>query len=209
MKKYVTFKISNAPFYELELSPSQEKDRVKWVAALQDIVEACKAGTTPVQSMIQQRYQKYLLSLQCKSIEDAAESKTTPQYINIEEINKENVKPLAKPPAKEPVHAVVARAGAKIPSPKTGRGKMRTSPKNSVESLNSSDDEDVRSKENFLFDQQDKMKLVFGSIDRDGNGKIGRNEFATFIDELGVTMAAEEVNMLFDTIDKDGKTFDL
>ncbi len=173
MKKYVTFKISNAPFYELELSPSQEKGRVKWVAALQDIVEAAKSGTTPIQNMIQQRYQKYLLSQQCRSIEEAAENKTTaaenkttPQYINIEEMNKENVKPLPKPLPKEPVQAAVAKSGAKIPSPKTGRGKVRLSPKGSTESLNSSDDEDTKSTINFLSDQQDKMKLVFGSIDK-------------------------------------------
>ncbi len=41
-------------------------------------------------------------------------------------------------------------------------------------------------------------------ICQDGNGKIGRDEFAAFIDELGVTMTTEEVAMLFDTIDRDG-----
>ena len=51
--------------------------------------------------------------------------------------------------------------------------------------------------------QRDKVRAVFCSIDKDGNGRIDRDEFFSFLTSLGAKMERREADVLFHGIDKD------
>ena len=55
--------------------------------------------------------------------------------------------------------------------------------------------------------QRDKLKTVFVSIDKDGNGKIDRIEFSAFISGLGPHIDQREASIIFDEIDKGNTQF--
>ena len=49
------FKVTNSPYLELELSAADDHERNAWMDALGEIVNAAKAGTTPVQAILKDR----------------------------------------------------------------------------------------------------------------------------------------------------------
>lgn len=51
--------------------------------------------------------------------------------------------------------------------------------------------------------QRNKLEAMFLSIDKDGNGKINREEFKEYMDSLGTNIDEKETNLMFDSIDKD------
>lgn len=55
--------------------------------------------------------------------------------------------------------------------------------------------------------QREKLQSMFLSIDKDGNGKINREEFKDYIDSLGAKVDEKETNLMFDSIDKDNNNF--
>ena len=49
------FKVSNSPDLEMELSAADDPEKRAWMAALVEVVEAAKSGTTPVQAVLKER----------------------------------------------------------------------------------------------------------------------------------------------------------
>ena len=49
------FKVTNSPYIELELSAADEHERRAWMAALSEVMDAAKSGTTPVQAILKDR----------------------------------------------------------------------------------------------------------------------------------------------------------
>ena len=49
-------------------------------------------------------------------------------------------------------------------------------------------------------EQKDKIRAIFFSIDKDGNGKIDRDEFFEFLQKLGLNMSRREVDLIFENI---------
>ena len=48
------------------------------------------------------------------------------------------------------------------------------------------------------------LRTLFQSIDKDGSGKVDREEFCSYLRVAEPKMSVEEVNTLFDAIDQDG-----
>jgi Ca2+-binding EF-hand superfamily protein len=55
--------------------------------------------------------------------------------------------------------------------------------------------------------QKEKIKLVFFRIDKNGNGKIEKDEFFDFIQGLGLNMPRSETNVIFESVDQDDNGF--
>lgn len=48
------------------------------------------------------------------------------------------------------------------------------------------------------------LRSLFQSIDKDGSGKVDREEFYTYLQVAEPKMTREDINTLFDAIDQDG-----
>ncbi|XP_013390073.1 uncharacterized protein LOC106158567 [Lingula anatina] len=57
--------------------------------------------------------------------------------------------------------------------------------------------------EHVLKKGEDKLKAVFMKVDTNGNGWIDPTEFSTFLKGLGLTLTEKEINLVYNTIDKD------
>ena len=55
--------------------------------------------------------------------------------------------------------------------------------------------------------QRDKVRAVFMDIDKDGNGRIDRDEFFSFLKNLGADISKREADVLFGSLDQDGNQF--
>ncbi|KAK3085218.1 hypothetical protein FSP39_000122 [Pinctada imbricata] len=55
----------------------------------------------------------------------------------------------------------------------------------------------------FLEQERQKLKAIFLKIDKDGNGILSREEFSDFVKTLGLKMAENEIDLVFNTCDKD------
>ena len=62
--------------------------------------------------------------------------------------------------------------------------------------------------DNNLFDvQRDRIKAIFFNIDKNGNGKVDKDEFAAFILGLGAHLGRREIDVIFHTIDEDKNNY--
>ena len=55
--------------------------------------------------------------------------------------------------------------------------------------------------------QRDKVRAVFMEIDKDGNGRIDRDEFFAFLKGLGADVSKQESDLLFAGLDEDGNNY--
>lgn len=55
--------------------------------------------------------------------------------------------------------------------------------------------------------EQDKMRKLFLDFDKDGNGRIDRDEFSEFICKLGAKLKPGEIDLIFESVDKDESNY--
>ncbi|XP_052776499.1 uncharacterized protein LOC128214199 [Mya arenaria] len=58
--------------------------------------------------------------------------------------------------------------------------------------------------ENIIHANTEKMKAMFMKMDKDGNGQIDREEFAAFLQSIGLQMSKQEANLVYKSVDTDG-----
>ncbi|WAR23280.1 CML16-like protein [Mya arenaria] len=58
--------------------------------------------------------------------------------------------------------------------------------------------------ENLIYANAEKLKAVFMKMDKDGNGLIDIEEFAAFLQSIGLQLSKQETNMIYKSVDKDG-----
>ena len=196
------FKVTNAPFLEIEMAATDEKDRRAWLTALQDIREAAKAGTTPVKALLEDRYQNAQLRKNALSeVEERIKSikvkgtSANPIHVRLKAANVPSPNPRPKQARKQKPPLP--------PKPKHHLALMKLNGSQQSEN-NATNKENIgqNTSHNFATYQQEKMKAVFANIDSDGNGFISKAEFLMFIQDLGVAMCDKEANAIFTKVDK-------
>ncbi|XP_013385903.1 uncharacterized protein LOC106155567 [Lingula anatina] len=168
------FKISNLPMIECELGGTNFC-KAERRAWLVSLEEVIDACKTKVTPV-----QKLLRELRQKR-DEASE---------IHGLKEEKPNQAFKPPSPNPYPR---------PSPPKTKPKQIIPTEDALNNRGSSSEEEGEVYDN----NNDKIKAVFVKIDRSGNGCIDRGEFSSFIHELGLNMPEKEVNMVFNTIDKD------
>ena len=173
--------MSNRPELEIELTANSDLEKQQWMSNIQTIIEDAKSGTTPMGRILLQR----------------AEKKAAQKKEETEKMKKEREKMEAEMKAKQEMarRASVAQKPSKAPA-------LKDVPEERAPSPVVDDSEEY---DNNAFEvQKQKIKVVFQNIDKDGNGKIDKDEFYGFTQGLGATIDRKESDLIFSIVDTDG-----
>ncbi|XP_052776936.1 uncharacterized protein LOC128214485 [Mya arenaria] len=85
--------------------------------------------------------------------------------------------------------------------------KMIISAKNGKHVHTGEDEDNKELSENIVHANMEKMKAVFMKMDKDGNGRIDIEEFAAFLQSIGLQMSKQEANMVYKSVDTDGNGY--
>lgn len=170
------FKVSNLPYIEIELAANQRSHRQSWVNSIEEIIDASKNKTTPIQRLLRTRWSE---STREKSSQlDESEQKNA------------NAVPVAHP---ETVVNMRKKSEPFVRAPHLSTGSSAESDEESF---------DNSTNQGLIKESNEKIKAVFMRIDADGNGKIDIKEFRQFIQGLGLKIMDREINFLFKSVSK-------
>jgi Ca2+-binding EF-hand superfamily protein len=177
---------------EIELSANSELEKQQWINQIQNLIDGAKTGTTPMSAMLQRRAESK--KAQKSAQHDEEMKKLDAEMVEKHEVAKRasvKVAPMEnnKPSAKAPALGDISEAAEDLPPPPPLNDDMEEYDNNAIEV------------------QKDKIKLIFGNIDKDGNGKIDKAEFYKFVADLGLAMSEQESNLIFQTVDVDNSGF--
>ncbi|XP_064605438.1 uncharacterized protein LOC135470430 [Liolophura sinensis] len=170
------FKLSNRPYIEIELATNQRSHRQSWINSIEEVIDAAKNKTTPIQRLLRDRW---------------SESATT-KSLQLEESEQKNANAIsvAHP---ETVVNMRKKTEPLVRAPKLSQGSSAGSDEDSFDNSVSS---------SLIKESNEKIKAVFMRIDADGNGKIDNDEFRKFIQGLGLKIKDREINFLFKSVVK-------
>ncbi len=190
------FRITNSPYLEIEICAANEKEKVIWMTTIDEIIETSLLGITPIQTLLGERE----VSVTGKHKIDLQETEK-----RLDSLRMTARRSKMKGDKKE-------KGGIKLPQPPTAAaghctssgivlsGKTHSDPKAAY-----SDDEEQVDNDMYA-DQMQRMKLLFGKLDTDGNGYIDRAEFGEFVKQLGLLeIQDQEIDLIFQTADKKGQ----
>ncbi len=199
------FRVTNCPYLEIEMCTANDKEKVIWMTTIDEIIETSKLGVTPIQVLLREREAgitgKYKGNLQetekrLNTLRMTACRRKISEDKMEEKKEKVNIKLPQPPPAK----ITDARANGQS----AGNGTVASGEGKSFLKATESDEEQTDN--NMYADQMDRMKLIFGKLDTDGNGYIDKAEFGQFVKQLGLLeMQDQEIDLIFQTVDKKGE----
>ncbi|XP_013417464.1 uncharacterized protein LOC106178715 [Lingula anatina] len=206
------FKVSNAHEIECEIADAatgaSNKERRAWLSCLEEVIETCKEGMTPVQKLLNERHRRREISRDDstskidnalsatyeRSVEDQNGNSPTEDGKYIVPVKAPNFQPVpmsshSNGQAKKPDPVKISNSSAEVP------------PVINVDQP--SIDTEENNDSNMIKVAEEKLKAVFMKIDTSGNGWIDPEEFSAFIHSLGLKMTEKEINLVFNTVDKD------
>ena len=223
------FKVSNDPVIECELAAKQTEDKTSWMSSLMEAVVACKDNLTPIQKLLKNRQDSASSRRDENNIDRSFRKSThlqeSPQEANMRTVTGSSTsvgttfqKAYENGTTDEKTRengttAVTARKNgttAKMVHDNESTAQKAHANDNSSSSNDDDEDEDEgegegeerTSTRDFLKDEEKKLKTVFMSIDTDGNGILSRSEFYKYIEGLGLKMPECEIDIVFNTCDK-------
>ncbi|XP_052776504.1 uncharacterized protein LOC128214202 [Mya arenaria] len=226
------FMVSNELEMDLEIAVGSDKERLSWLSALEEAIKCCREKTTPIQKLLNVRRsleKKYEHGQTQEG--DNGPSTTTKPIISDEKGNRvhyeEDQDEMLRPENLIHANTVKMKTGVVLMD-KDGNGLIDrkefaaclngdagscTSTKTSISDKgskqdNCDDDEDKKEMlrpENFIHANTMKMKALFMKMDKNGNGRIDRDEFAAFLQCIGLQMTKQETNLVYRSVDRDNK----
>jgi len=181
------FLVSNLPDLEIELTANSELEKQQWISNVQTIIESAKSGLTPMGIILQHKADKKNAQKKEEAKEIAAQmsdkqevAKRASAKMSVLDENQNNT---SKAP---PVVKVEDQSNTDMPPPPSPISDGKEEYDNNPVEV-----------------QKEKIKVVFQQVDRDGNGKIDKEEFFRFIQTLGLAMNRKESDLVFDVVDSD------
>ena len=184
------FKVTVSATFEIEMAAGDESERRLWMTSIQENVLAARDNVTPFQHQLLDR------RLKIKAAPKMTVNNTPPTAgSNPPLAQQTDTKANSAPSVTFPQQKITN--GSPSGEKKQPAPFLAVVPKSAVHPVAEEE------YDNNVDYEKKKIEAIFLKIDKNGNGKIDRNEFAEFLRRgLHLTMTDSEIDLVFNTLDK-------